>query len=110
MCNRRSFCMRRAFGLILSLLALASLVVRDAQAITPNKPGLATITASVRNYKGNPLAGALEFLLKEGAKQTVKEAMTDRHGNLDDKLISGRCGVSTITHVFSEVVFTSVEV
>src|SRR5258705_12977564 len=90
MCNRRSFCMRRAFGLTLSLLALASLVGRDAQATTPNKPGLATIAGSVRDNKGNPLAGARVSLLKEGVKQTVKEAMTDRHGNFVAKVSPGR--------------------
>ena len=102
--------MRRAFGLTLSLLALASLVVRDAQATTPNKPGLATIAGSVRDTKGNPLPGALVSLLKEGVRQTVKEAMTDRHGNFVAKVIPGRYGIRAIANGFSEVVFSSVEV
>jgi len=31
---------------------------------------MATITGTVRDNKGNPLAGALVKLLREGAKQT----------------------------------------
>ena len=68
--------MRRA--LAFSLLVLSTLTAFEAQAATSR--GLATITGSVRDNKGNPLAGALVSLMREGAKQ-VKEAKTDRDGN-----------------------------
>ncbi len=100
--------MRRGLGFSLSLLAL-SLLIGDAQAAIPNK-ALATITGTVRDNKGNPLAGALVSLLREGVKQTVKEARTDREGNFIAKVLPGRYGIKAIAIGFSEVAFTSVEV
>jgi hypothetical protein len=71
---------------------------------------MATITGTVRDNKGNPLAGALVTLLREGAKQTTKEAMTDRAGNFIAKVLPGRYGIKAIANGFSEVVFAAVEV
>ncbi|HEY6660761.1 MAG TPA: carboxypeptidase-like regulatory domain-containing protein [Pyrinomonadaceae bacterium] len=100
--------MRRAFGFGLSLLALVSFVSNDALAASSNK-SLATITGSVRDNRGNPLAGALVSLVREGVK-TVKEARTDRQGNFIAKVVPGRYGIKAIAAGFSEVVFTSVDV
>jgi len=101
--------MRRASSLCLSLLALVALAVTDAHA-NPPKGSLATISGSVRDNKGNPLAGALVFLLREGVKRTAKEAITDRQGNFSAKVFPGRYGIRAIAHGFNEVVFASVEV
>jgi len=101
--------MRRALSLSLSLLVLTALAV-DAQAVTPGKATMATITGTVRDNKGNPLAGALVTLLREGAKQTSKEAMTDRHGNFIARVLPGRYGIRAIANGFAEVVFAAVEV
>jgi hypothetical protein len=100
--------MKRAFGFGLSLLALVSFVSNDALAASSNK-SLATITGSVRDNRGNPLAGALVSLVREGVK-TVKEARTDRQGNFIAKVVPGRYGIKAIAAGFSEVVFTSVDV
>lgn len=97
--------MRRA--LAFSLLVLSTLTAFEAQAATSR--GLATITGSVRDNKGNPLAGALVSLMREGAKQ-VKEAKTDRDGNFIARVIPGRYGIRAIANGFSEVMFASVEV
>ena len=102
--------MRRALGLSLSLLALTALAVGDTYAGGSNKSGLATITGSVRDNNGKPLAGALISLLKEGVKQSVKEAKTDRQGNFTAKVLPGRYGIKAIANGFSEVVFASVDV
>ena len=109
--------MRRALSLGLSWLALVSLSASLAQAAPPNKPSgkslgksLGTITGSVRDHKGNPLAGALVSLLREGAKQAVKEARTDEKGNFIAKVAPGRYGIRAIATGFAEVVFSSVEV
>ena len=101
--------MRRALSLSLSLLVLTALAV-DTQAVTPGKATMATITGTVRDNKGNPLAGALVTLLREGAKQTSKEAMTDRYGKFIAKVLPGRYGIKAIANGFTEVVFASVEV
>jgi hypothetical protein len=100
--------MRRALGFGLSLLALVSFVYNDTLAASSNK-SLATITGSVRDNRGNPLAGALVSLVREGVK-TVKEARTDRQGNFIAKVLPGRYGIKAIAAGFSEVVFTSVDV
>lgn len=99
--------MRRALAFNLSLLLLTTLVALNAQA-APNR-GLATITGSVRDNKGNPLAGAIVYLLKEGSKH-VKEAKTDQFGNFVAKVLPGRYGIRAMANGFSEVMFSSVEV
>ena len=101
--------MRRALSLGLSWIALVSLAASLAQAAPPSK-SLATITGTVRDDKGNPLVGAVVSLLREGAKQVVKEARTDDKGNFIAKVLPGRYGIRAIAAGFSEVVFSSVEV
>ena len=75
----------------------------DALAAGSNRQ-LATITGTVRDNHGNPLAGALVSLVREGVK-TVKEAKTDRQGNFIAKVLPGRYGIKAIANGFSEVVF-----
>jgi len=101
--------MRRAFGFGLSLIALVSFVSNDALAASYKKKSLATITGTVLDNRGNPLAGALVSLVREGVK-TVQEARTDRQGNFIAKVLPGRYGIKAIASGFSEVVFTSVDV
>jgi hypothetical protein len=100
--------MRRAFAFSLSLLALVSLVSSDAVAAS-SKKSLATITGSVRDNRGNPLAGALVSVVRQGVN-TVKEARTDKQGNFTAKVSPGRYGIKAIATGFSEVVFANVDV
>ena len=100
--------MRRAFGFSLSLIALVSFITSDALAAGSNK-SLATISGTVRDNRGNPLAGALVSLVREGFK-TVKEARTDKQGNFITKVLPGRYGIKAIANGFSEVIFTEVDV
>src|SRR5262249_52438552 len=100
--------MRRAFGFGLSLIALVSFVTSDVLAAGSHK-SLATITGTVRDNRGNPLAGALVSLVREGVK-TVKEARTDKQGNFLARVLPGRYGIKAIANGFSEVVFTQVDV
>ena len=99
--------MRRAFSFSLSLIALVSLVTGDALAASSSK-SLATITGTVRDNKGNPLAGALVSLTREGVK-AAKEARTDRQGKFLAKVLPGRYGIKAIAEGFSAVAFASVE-
>ncbi|HKG61232.1 MAG TPA: carboxypeptidase-like regulatory domain-containing protein [Pyrinomonadaceae bacterium] len=100
--------MRRAFGFSLSLIALVSFITSDTLAAGSNK-SLATISGTVRDNRGNPLAGALVSLMREGFK-TVKEARTDKQGNFIAKVLPGRYGIKAIANGFTEVVFTQVDV
>jgi hypothetical protein len=101
--------MRRAISLSLSLIAFTALAL-DARAGTPKASSLATITGSVRDNKGNPLAGALVSLVREGRRQTTKEAMTDAGGNFIARVLPGRYGIKAIATGFNAVIFASVEV
>lgn len=101
--------MRRAFGFGLSLIALVSLISSDTLAAGSNK-SFATITGTVLDNRGNPLSGALVSMLREGPKQSVKEARTDREGKFVAKVQPGRYGIKAIAHGFTEVAFASVEV
>ena len=100
--------MRRAFAFGLSLLALVSIVSSDTLAAS-SKKSLATITGSVRDNRGNPLAGALVSVVREGVN-TVKEARTDKQGHFTAKVSPGRYGIKAIANGFSEVVFAAVDV
>src|ERR1044072_4549327 len=71
--------MRTAFRLSLSVIALVSLLSSGAVATGSNR-SLATITGTVRDNHGNPLAGALVSLVRDGAK-AVKHTTTDRNGS-----------------------------
>lgn len=102
--------MRKALVLSLSFLLLSTALAVRNEAATPTKGTLATITGSVKDNKGNPLAGALVSLLKEGVKHAVKEARTDHDGNFIAKVIPGRYRIRAMANGFSEVVFASVDV
>jgi Carboxypeptidase regulatory-like domain/TonB dependent receptor len=100
--------MRRAFTFSLSLIALVSLISGDALAASSSK-SLATITGTVRDNRGNPLAGALVSLMREGVK-TVKEAKTDQEGKFIAKVLPGRYGIKAIANGFTAVAFAAVDV
>jgi Carboxypeptidase regulatory-like domain/TonB dependent receptor len=100
--------MRRAFSFSLSLIALVSLIAGDALAASSSK-SLATITGTVLDNKGNPLAGALVSLVREGVK-TVKEAKTDRQGRFIAKVSPGRYGIKAIADGFTAVAFAAIDV
>src|ERR1043166_7279276 len=102
--------MRRVLGFSLSLLALISTSAGVIEAGSSSKP-LATISGVVTDNKGNPLAGALVSLMREGAvKQTVKHTLTDRQGKFIAKVTPGRYGIKATATGFNEVAFNAVDV
>jgi hypothetical protein len=100
--------MRRVLSLSLSLFVFTAFAVTEAYAATRSR--MATITGSVRDNKGNPLAGALITLLREGTKDATKQTSTDKSGNFIAKVLPGRYGIKAIASGFSEVVFAAVEI
>ena len=72
--------------------------------------GLATITGTVRDNKGAPLGGALIQLIREGAKQAVKQTYTGADGSFSAKIPAGRYSLRAIAQGFGEVLFESVQV
>jgi hypothetical protein len=102
--------MRRLVALSVSLLALISVSAGPIQAVSASK-SLATISGIVTDNKGNPLAGALVSLWREGAnKPTVKHTTTDKQGKFIAKVAPGRYEIKAIASGFSEVAFNAVDV
>jgi hypothetical protein len=102
--------MRRVVGLSLSLLTLISLSAAPIEAGSSSK-SLAIISGIVTDNKGNPLAGALVSLAREGApKSTVKHTSTDKQGKFIAKVIPGRYGIKANAIGFAEVAFGAVDV
>src|SRR5947209_11808187 len=93
---------------------LAALAVLLALTATPGfgkgTRGLATITGSVRDNKGLPLAGAVIQLIREGANQLVRQTRTATDGSFSARIPAGRYSLKAIAEGFSEVLFTSVQV
>src|ERR1043165_282531 len=99
--------MRRTFRLSLSIIALVSFL--SSNALAGSGKSLATITGTVVDNHGNPLAGALVTLVREGAK-VVKHTTTDRYGNFIAKVLPGRYGIKANANGFAEVAFNDVDV
>jgi hypothetical protein len=99
---------------ILSRLCAFAIVVATVSAVNAVPPkgarGLATITGTVRDNKGVPLAGALVQLIREGAKQVVKQTYTAADGSFTAKIPAGKYSLKAIASGFSEVLFESVQV
>jgi len=102
--------MKFIFKLNVFAIGLALIVVTSAVPSMAKGARLATITGSVRDNKGAPLAGALIQLIREGAKQIVKETRTAADGTFSAKIPAGRYSLKAIAAGFSEVLFSSVQV
>jgi len=97
------------FSAPLGALTLIMALSAVSNAAKPAR-GLATITGTVRDNKGMPLAGAVIQLLRDGANQLVKQTYTAADGNFALKIPAGRYSLKAIAAGFSDVVFSSVQV
>lgn len=99
---------------ILSRLCAFAIVVAAVSAVGAAPPrgtrGLATVTGTVRDNKGLPLAGALVQLIREGANHVVKQTYTAADGSFTAKIPAGKYSLKAIAAGFSEVLFESVQV
>jgi hypothetical protein len=97
----------------LSRLCAFAIVIAAVTAVGAVPPkgtrGLATVTGTVRDNKGAPLAGALVELIREGAKQIVK-TYTAADGSFTAKIPAGKYSLKAVASGFSEVLFESVQV
>ncbi|MGH9875250.1 MAG: carboxypeptidase-like regulatory domain-containing protein, partial [Pyrinomonadaceae bacterium] len=99
---------RRIVSLLVAVLS-AGLYVQAPVAATP-KGNLATITGAVIDNKGNPVAGAVISLLRDGASKVIKQTRSDAAGRFIARISPGRYGIRAIAAGFNEVVFASIEV
>lgn len=103
--------MRRLFKLCTFVMVLAfAWALNVTPTMARGARGLATITGTVRDTKGAPLGGALIQLIREGAKQAIKQTYTAADGSFSAKIPAGRYSLRAIAQGFSEVLFESVQV
>ncbi|HEY0407560.1 MAG TPA: carboxypeptidase-like regulatory domain-containing protein, partial [Pyrinomonadaceae bacterium] len=106
--------MRKALRVGLPLLTLLLLCMGGAaQTFAANSGGsrsLATISGSVRDNKGNPLAGAVVSLLKDGAGAIVKQVLSSADGSYTAKIAPGLYTLRATADGFGEALFSSVQV
>ena len=102
--------MRKALRVSLALFALAALCAASAPTVLGNGRGLATITGSVRDTKGKPLAGAAVELLRDGAREVIKQVRSAADGTFSAKINPGRYSLRATASGFNEALFSAVEV
>ena len=99
---------RKFVNLLLAVFA-ASLYLQ-VPAVNASRGNLATITGAVIDNKGNPVAGALISLLRDGANKIIKQTRSDAAGRFSARIAPGRYGIRAIAAGFNEVVFAAVEI
>lgn len=101
--------MRKA--LRVSLAAFALTIICGAGATQVFASGrVATVSGSVRDSKGNPIAGAIVSLIKEGADEIIKEVRSAADGSFIARIAPGRYSLRAIADGFNAVLFDSVQV
>jgi hypothetical protein len=103
----------RVFGRKISglfLVAFFFAIYAQPAAVSASTGSLAKISGAVVDSKGNPLAGALISLIKDGTSKVVKQTRSDIDGHFATRILPGRYGIHAIAHGFNEVVFSAVEV
>lgn len=104
-----------------SLALLAALVLCEAGAspvvAASAVPGAAagrgtfgTISGSVLDSRGNPVAGALVKILRDGLNEVVKETKSAPDGKFSARVLPGRYLVRALADGFTPATFTSVQI
>jgi hypothetical protein len=91
--------MRKALEAGFIVLVVLALFGASAPGIFASGGGsrsLGTVTGTVRDNKGNPVAGAVISLLREGAKEVVKQTRSATDGSFTARISPGRYSVQAI--------------
>jgi Carboxypeptidase regulatory-like domain len=103
--------MKTIFRFSTPLVVLALIVAFSATSgFGKGTRGLATITGTVRDNRGMPLAGAVIQLIREGANQLVKQTYTGADGSFSTRIPAGRYSLKAIAVGFGDVLFPSVQI
>src|ERR1700704_4516482 len=102
--------MKTVFRFSAPLVVLAVVLSMTASTQGKGVRGLATITGSVRDNKGQPLAGAVIQLIREGANQLVKQTYSAADGSFSARIPAGRYSLKAMAEGFGDVLFSSVQV
>ncbi|HYE65172.1 MAG TPA: carboxypeptidase-like regulatory domain-containing protein [Pyrinomonadaceae bacterium] len=101
--------MKKALRVSLTLLVVSALCGASAPHVLGGGRTLATITGSVRDNRGNPLAGAVISLLVDGAK-VVKETRSAADGSFSTSVAPGRYSLRAVADGFNAYLFNAVQV
>jgi len=71
---------------------------------------LGVVSGSVRDNKGNPLAGALVQLLRDGADHVTKQTRTAADGTFTARIVPGRYLLKALAEGFNATTFNAVQV
>ena len=98
-----------------SLMLFALFVVGEASssavhAATGASRKLGTVSGSVRDHKGNPLAGAVIQLLRDGANNVSKQTRTAADGSFTARILPGRYLLTALANGFNATTFNAVQV
>jgi hypothetical protein len=104
--------MRKALHAGLTVLAVLAFVGATAPRTLASggSRALGTVTGIVVDNKGNPVAGAVVSLLRDGAKEVVKQTRTATDGSFSAKINPGRYSVQAIAEGFNAALFSAVEI
>lgn len=102
--------MRKVFRASLTLLVLSALCGANAVTIFAGGRHLATITGSVRDNHGNPLAGAVVAMLRDGMDDVIKVTRSAADGTFNTRVSPGRYSLRAVADGFGTALFSSVDV
>ncbi len=108
--------MKKALRLYLTLLVVSAVYGASAPQVLAAGTGkthtraFGTVTGSVRDASGNPLAGAIVSLIRDSANQVVKETRSSQDGSFTARIAPGRYSVRAIADGFQAALFSSVQV
>src|SRR5437764_15342322 len=99
--------MRALFKFSSPLVVVAFVLALCAPTMAKTPRGLATISGTVRDNKGAPLAGALIELIREGANQIVKQTRSAADGSDSARIPGGRYSLRALATGLSAVLLTA---
>jgi len=103
--------MRKALRASLTLLVLAAMTAASApHVLGGGHNSLATITGTVRDSRGNAVAGAVISLLREGANEVVRQTRSSADGSFATRVAPGRYSLRAVAIGFNDALFTAVQV
>src|SRR5918997_1168352 len=112
MSSMRKICGRVSLTLLVALV-LSEVTLLSASAAAAGgtrRSSFGTVTGSVRDSRGNPLAGAVVSLLRDGAEEVVKQTRSSADGSFTARVAPGRYLLRAIAEGFNAVTFSSVQV
>ncbi len=98
---------------VLALTAVGSAATPSpaaAKAGGERRSSLGTISGTVLDSRGNPVAGALVKILRDGLNEVVKETRSNPDGTFATRVTPGRYLVRALAEGFTPATFTSVQV